>query len=176
MSKPVKALLRKELVGRLTGLESLAVLSLAGIDGVATNQLRRDLRGKDIRLAVVKNSMVKAALKEVGLKRVCELIRGPCALAYGGESVVVTVRELLKHGKELPALAVKGAVMEGEVYGPDRIEQLSNYPTLAEALAKLAGLVLSPGARVSGATAGPGGLLASAISGLAEKDKDSEAA
>jgi len=176
MSKPVKALLRKEMVKRLTGLESLAVLSLAGIDGVATNQLRRDLRDKDIRLAVVKNSVVKEALKEAGLERACTLIQGPCALAYGGESVVVTIRELLKHGKELPSLAVKGAVMEGEVYGPDRVEQLGNYPTRPEALAKLAGLALSPGSRVSAAMTGPGQLLAGVLRSLAERGEDPQAA
>ena len=44
MSRPVKALLRKELIGRLEGVDSLVVLSLAGVDGLANNRLRRNLR------------------------------------------------------------------------------------------------------------------------------------
>ena len=64
MSKPVKALLRKELVRRLTGVDSLAVLSLVGIDGVTNNRLRQELLAKDVRVTVVKNSIARQAFKE----------------------------------------------------------------------------------------------------------------
>jgi len=62
MSKPVKAMLRKELIRRLEGVDSLVVLSLAGVDGPATNQLRRSLRRQNILLAVVKNAIARQAL------------------------------------------------------------------------------------------------------------------
>ena len=106
MSKPVKTLLRKNLVRRLAGVDSLAVLSLTGVDGISNNRLRRELRAKDIRVAVVKNSVARAALADVGLSSVCELIDGPCALAFGGDNVVSLVRELLDHRQQAPTLTV----------------------------------------------------------------------
>ena len=48
MSRSVKALVRKELVRRLRGVDSLTVLSLMGIDGVSSNQLRRELRASEV--------------------------------------------------------------------------------------------------------------------------------
>lgn len=169
MSKPVKALLRKELVSRLTGVESLAVLSLTGVDGVSNNRLRRELRTKDVQVTVVKNSVARQALSEVGLTVACGLIDGPCALVIGGDNIVSVVRELLDCRKDMPTLTVKGALMEGEVFGSDRIDELSKYPTCSEALANLAAAALSPGGRLAGALRGPGGRLGGAVKSLQER-------
>jgi len=173
MSKAVKTMLREELVRRLTGREDLAVVNLAGIDGVTTNQLRRSLREKNIQVTVVKNSVARQALEEVGLGYARDLIDGPTALviATGPEQVeiVSVVRELVERTRELPALQVRGAVMEGEVFGPDRVEALSRYPTREEAVAQAVTLVLSPGSRLVAAVQGPGGRLAAILKAIEER-------
>ena len=174
MSKPVKAMLRKELVSRLTGVESLTVLSLAGVDGVDNTRLRRHLRGKDISVVVVRNSIAHQALEEVGLGLATRLIDGPCALAIGGQNPVVTVRELLEQAKEIPSLLVRGALMEGEVFGPERVEELSRYPTREEAIANLVGQVLSPGGQVVGALLGAGSRVAALVKAVEDRAGEAE--
>jgi large subunit ribosomal protein L10 len=169
MSKPVKALLRKELIKRLAGVDSLAVVSLAGVDGVASNLLRRQLRTKDIRVTVVKNSVAKAAFKEVGLDKAGDLLDGPCAVATGGTSVVAVVRELLEQHKTMPALIIRGALMEGEIFGEDRVEALSKYPTREEAQGQVVMLLRSPGSRLASCLVGPSGKLAGIIKAIKEK-------
>jgi large subunit ribosomal protein L10 len=169
MSKPVKALLRKELVRRLSGVESLAVLSLVGVDGVTNNRLRQQLRAKEIRLTVVKNAIARQAFQEVGLQHACDLLDGPCALATGGASVVEIVREVMSFAREAPALMVRGALMEGRVFGPERVDELSRYPTREEAVADVAGLALAPGRRLAAALLAPGGRIAGAVKTLADR-------
>lgn len=159
MSKPIKALMRNELGRRLEGVESLAVVSLIGLTSPQAVKLRRDLKKQNIRVTVVKNSVARQALKEAGMTGAERLIEGPCALATGGESVVSVVRELLGRVKDLPALRVKGAFMEGTVFGPNQMDELSRYPTRQEARGQLVGLALSPGGRIVGALRGPGGRL-----------------
>jgi len=176
MSKPVKALLRKELAGRLRGVESLVVFSLSGVSGTANNELRNSLRAKDVQVTVVKNSIAKQALEDVGLSMVSVLLDGPSALAIGGEGAVSTVRDLLEARKDLPTLTVRGAVMEGEVFGPDRVEELSNYPTREEALGNIVMLAGSPGARLGGALRGPGGRISGAVKTIEERGEGGEAA
>ncbi len=172
MSKPVKSLLRKDLINRLEGVNSLAVLSLSGVDGLSANRLRRQLRTGGVSLTVVKNSVARYALREIGLESVCGLIDGPCAIAWGGESAVDIVRELLDEAKTIPTIQVKGALMEGEVFGSDRIEELSKYPTREEALATVVMLAKSAGARLAGCLLGPGGRLAGAIKGIEKQDEN----
>ncbi|MCD4699397.1 MAG: 50S ribosomal protein L10 [Phycisphaerae bacterium] len=172
MSKPVKTLLRKDLMSRIEGVQSLAVLNLTGVDGVATDRLRRQLRSGGVSVSVVNNSVAKYALEQIGLSSACGLIDGPCALAWGGDNVVTVVRDLLEAGKTIPTLLVKGALLEGEVFGADRIEELSKYPTREEAIATLSMLAISAGARLAGCLLGPGGRLAGAIKGIEKQDEN----
>ena len=173
MSKPVKTLLRNELIRRLEGADSLVVLSLAGVGGEATNQLRRSLREKNIRVTVVKNAIAKQAFEQVGLSGVSSLLDGPCAVAVSGpDGPVPLVRELLEKRKDIPALLVRGALMEGETFGPDRVVELSKYPTREEALGQLSQLASSPGAKLVGAILGAGGRVAGAVKTLADRSED----
>jgi large subunit ribosomal protein L10 len=174
MSKPVKTLLKNELVGRLKGVDSLAVLSMMGINGPASNQVRSRLRSKGIRVTVVRNATARQAFKEVGLERASELIEGPSALALGGESVVAVVRELLETVKEVPALRLCGALMEGEVFSADRMLELSKYPTRPEAIAHAAGLALAPGARLAAALLAPGSAIAGVLKTIEEKGRQAQ--
>ncbi|MFP4104707.1 MAG: 50S ribosomal protein L10 [Phycisphaerae bacterium] len=172
MSKPVKELIRREVVGRLEGVTSMAVVNFTGIDANTTNAIRNRLREKEIRLNVVKNSIARQAMREVGLEGATDLLDGPCALAWGSDSVVTVVRELLDIKKEsAPNLSVKAAYMDGETFDTDRIEELSKYPTRDEAIAQLVGCVLAGGSNLSGCLVGPGGQLAGILKSIEEKDE-----
>jgi len=176
MSKAVKAMMRKELAARLAGTDSLAVVDLTGVDGVSNNLLRRELRARNIRLRVVKNSIARAVFAELGLEAASALLEGPSAVVTpaepGAAEIVSIVRELLAQKKNVPALQVRGAVMEGEVFGPQRVEQLSRYPTRSEALAQDVTLCLSPGARLAGALLGPGAVLAGVIEAIRKRQAE----
>jgi len=175
MSKPVKTLLRKELVAKLSGQNSLAVVSLAGVNGVANNKLRRELRKKNISLRVVNNAVARQALKELGLDPAIGLVEGPCALAVGGDSAVTIVRTLLAQGKDMPSMVVRGALMEGEVFAAEKVQELSQYPTRDEAIAGVVMLAKAPGARLAACFAGPGSVLAAIIKAVEEKAKELQA-
>ncbi len=168
MSRPVKQLIRKDLAARFEGLTSLAIVGFTGLDAVTTHQVRGRLREKDIRLTVVRNSLARQAFRDVGLDDAAGLLDGPCAVAYGGDSVVMVVRELLQIHKDAPSLTVKAALMDGEVFGADRVEELSSYPTRDEAIGRVVQCVLSPGAKLLGCVMGPGAKLASILKSIEE--------
>jgi large subunit ribosomal protein L10 len=150
MSKPVKELVRKELVKRLDGVSSVAVVGFTGIDAITTRTIRGRLRTKSIRMTVVKNAIARQAFKSLGLEVATEMLDGPCALAYGGDSVVSIVRELLLLSKDTPKLTVKAALLDGEIFGTERIEELSKYPTRTEAIGKIVASLLGPGKILAG--------------------------
>jgi len=172
MSKPVKALIRDELIKRFDGVTQLAVVGFTGVEANATNRIRARLREKEIRVLVVKNALAKQAFKAVGIAVAGELLDGPCAVAYGCDpdsvGIVAVVRELLEIHKEEPKLTVKAALLDGEVFRGDRIEALSMYPTRDEAIAQLVGCVLWPGSSLAACLTGPGGQLAGAIAAIGE--------
>ena len=175
MSKPVKELMRKELISRFEGVTSLAVVDLTGVNAVANNMIRARLRDKGIRLTVVKNILARQAFKEVGLAQAGDMLEGPCAITSGGDNVVSMVRELLDIAKEVPALTVKAALLEGEVFPAERIVELSKYPTRDEAIAAVVACALSPGRKLAGCVLAPGSAIAGILKTLEEKG-DAEAA
>jgi large subunit ribosomal protein L10 len=124
---------------------------------------------KNIRMTVVKNSVARQAFRSVGLEKAADLLEGPCAIAYGADSVVTVVRELLAAGKDAANLVVKAAYMEGEVFGAEAIERLSRYPTRDEAIGRIASAALWPGKRLAGCLVGPGAGLASILKAVEEK-------
>jgi len=169
MSKPVKELLRKELIKRLEGVRQLAVVGFTGVDAPTNNAIRARLRSKDIRMLVVKNALARQALATLGLAEAGKLLEGPCAVVHGADSVVTVVRELLDIGKESPNLTVKAAFMDGDVFGADQIERLSRFPTREEAIGQVVQCVLSPGANLAGCLIGPGGQIAAILKAIEEK-------
>ena len=179
MSKPVKKLIRDELTRRFAGVTQLAIVGFQGVDAGTTNQVRARLREKDIRMTVVKNSLARQAFRELGIEPVGGLLNGASAVAYGADSVVTVVRELLEIHRETPNLTVKAAFMEGQVFGADEIKALSSYPTRDEAVAQGLGCVLSPGANLAGCLIGPGAELAGILKAIEETrggSEDAEAA
>ncbi len=174
MSKPVKEMIRKELARRFEGLTSLAVVDFTGIDAVTTNRIRARLLEKDIRVTVVKNSLARRAFKEIGLDAASGLLDGPSAIAYGGESVVDVVRELLDISKDAPPLTVKAALLEGDVFGPDRIDELSKYPNRDEALGRVAQCVLAGGGNLVAAMLGSGARIAGVLKTIEDREGQAE--
>ena len=171
MSKPVKDLIKQELVKKFEGVDSMAVVSFTGIDAISTNNIRARLRAKNIRMTVVKNSIARSAFSAAGLDMAKEMLEGPCAVVYGKDSVVGIVRELLAIGRDAPNLKVKAALLEGDIFGADRIEALSKFPTREEAIARTVSVVLSPGKKLAGCIIGPGSKIASLIKAIEEKKK-----
>ena len=169
MSKPVKKLIRDELIKRFDGVTQLAVVSFTGVDANTTNVIRARLAGKDIRVSGVKNALAKQAFRELGIDTAAQLLDGPCAVAYGADSVVTVVRELLDIGKETPNLVVKAAFMEGDLFTQDKIEALSKYPTRPEAVGQALSCVLSAGANLSACIIGPAGQIASILKSIEDK-------
>ncbi|MFW6066063.1 MAG: 50S ribosomal protein L10 [Planctomycetota bacterium] len=180
MSKPVKEMMRQNLSRRLQGVDSLALVDFTGVDATATNQIRGRLAEKSIHMMVVKNSLARQAFRDAGLEQAGRLLRGPCAIAYGDDSetvgVVSVVRELLDIRKEQPNLGVKAALLEGEVFGSDRVEELSEYPTREEAIGRITGSLMAPAANLSAALLGGGSTLVGILKSIEEKQGGDESA
>ena len=171
MSKPVKELVAKSLSARFEGLTSLAVCGYQGLDAEDTRIMRGRLCEKDIHFTVIKNSCARRAFKENGLDLAVPLLDGPCALAWGSDSVVSVVRELIDISKEAEGLTIKAALMEGDVFSGDgQIDQLSKYPTRDEAIGQVVQCALSGGANLASAITGPGGQIGGILKTIEEKD------
>lgn len=170
MSKTVKSMILRDYADRFGEESDVAVISIRGINSNDTNKIRADLRKKDIRITIVRNSLAKRQFTEGDLGALTPILTGPSALAYGGQSVVEVARELVELVKTFPGIELKGAVLDGELFsGEEGVKALSKFPTREEAIAQTVALILSPGRNLAASVLGPGRKLASLVKAIEEK-------
>ncbi len=177
MSKRIKGLLQKELTGRLQGLDSVAVINPRGLSATKSNEMRRKLHGKGLRMTVVKNTLARRASGETSIAGFEKLLDGPSALIYveqtEGEvaSISAVARLLMDAKKENDALEFRGIFFDGEVYEGDAgVAQVSKLPTREEAIGAVIACALTPGRKLAGIFKGAGNV-AGLIKAVEEKKK-----
>jgi len=169
MSKPVKGLIQNQYEQLFEGYDGVVVIDMCGVDSNANNALRGELAAKGIKVTVVKNSLARKAVAGTNLEPIVNVLDGPCAFAFGSESVVNVARELMPKVKELEKLEFKGAVLDGELFEAGDVERLSKFPTRDEAIADVLGCILGAGGNLVGAIVGPGSTLGGQIAQIEEK-------
>ncbi|MBN2447315.1 MAG: 50S ribosomal protein L10 [Phycisphaerae bacterium] len=173
MSKPVKELITNELQSRYAEMDSALWVELIKTGGIETNDLRRDLVAKNMRLEVIKNALFRRAVADGPLSKLAEQLVGPAALVTGGDSLVDVAKTIEGWLPKLKGLKLRGAVLEGEYFDESRVEGLAKMPSKADLQARIIGMALSPGANIAGVLVSSGGV-AGCIKALIEKLEDGE--
>ena len=78
-------------------------------------------------------------------------------------SLAKEVTRLNDDGEQYDKFATRGGVMDGETLTPERVKEISKWPSRTEQLSMLVGQILGPGAQLAAAIKGPGATLASQI-------------
>ena len=171
MSKQVKEYLTKDFANRLDGVQDAVLVNVIGMDSNTTVTLRRQLRDKNIQMMVVRNGLARRATEGSPLATALEGMEGSLAFVWGAEDFVSLAKEVvsINENKAFGKFETRGGVMDGEQLTPDRIKEISKWPSRQEQLSLLVGQILSPGANLAGAILGPGGTLASQIKSKSEE-------
>ncbi|UTC66119.1 MULTISPECIES: 50S ribosomal protein L10 [unclassified Treponema] len=91
-------------------------------------ELRKKLRENACTYKVVRNNFARIAFEDADIKDVDSWLTGPTALAMVAEDANLAAKTLFEYAKDAPALVIKGAVVDGEIYDAKQIEAFSKLP------------------------------------------------
>ena len=149
MPSPEKVEQVARLKRRISSSQALLLAEYRGLSVKDATELRRTL-GQDTKFSVVKNSLMRRAAGEAGVGELERLLEGPTAVAFVAGDPVAAAKRVVEAAKRFPALALKGAFMEGRVLGPDEARGLAELESRDVMLSRLAGALKAEMSRAAG--------------------------
>jgi len=117
----------------------------SGLTVAQATELRKEFRKSGIDYRVVKNTLVKKALEQVGgYDRVFEKLSGPTGVAFAHQDPVAPARIIEKFSGKHEKLSLKAAVLEQQIYDGSRLKELAKLPSRGEVLSGILGSIQSP--------------------------------
>lgn len=140
----IKKPIIEEIAGHVNGAQGVVLVDYRGLTVEQDTELRKQLREAGIVYKVYKNTMMNFAFQGTEFEALAPYLEGPTAIAISKEDATAPARILSKFAKEAPALELKAAVVEGNLYDTNAVKALANIPSREELLAKLFGSMQSP--------------------------------
>jgi large subunit ribosomal protein L10 len=174
MNKDEKQLMIDDLSKRLDDNSVIYITDISDLDAVATSALRRQCFAKNIKLSVVKNTLLKKAMENVQGKDLTELydiLPGPTAIMLSdtGNLPAKLIKDFRKKNDK-PVL--KGAFVEESVYlGDEQLNSLVDIKSKDELLGEIVGLLQSPAKNVISALTSGKNTIAGLVKTLSEKEQ-----
>lgn len=154
--RPEKVAVVDEVRERLGSTSAALLTEYRGLDVAAISQLRRALRAAGGDYKIYKNTLVRLAVRDLGLE-LEDLLTGPTAIAFiterpdGTPGDAVDVAKALKEfAKANPALVVKGGVLGTKPLSAAEANALADVEPREVLLAKLAGAMAAPLQQLAG--------------------------
>jgi large subunit ribosomal protein L10 len=118
-------------------VSSVVLVEYAGLTVPTVTAMRDDFRKAGCHYRVLKNSLVKIAVKGSALEPMSKLLKGPTAVIWTTGEPQVPAKIALKWAKEQPKLVVKGGFFDGNVLDAAGVDALGRLPGKPEAQAQL---------------------------------------
>ncbi|MEI6132752.1 MAG: 50S ribosomal protein L10 [Bacillota bacterium] len=120
---------------------------LADYRGISVEQdttLRNALRKAGVEYKVIKNTLSKLALREIGIEGIDEFLEGPTAFAMSTTDVVAPAKIMAEFAKKFENLELKAGVVEGKVIDAKGVAALADLPSKEVLVAKMLGSFNAP--------------------------------
>ena len=172
MTREEKSQVIEDLTAQLAGFQTIYLADISGLDAGSTSNLRRACFKANVKLSVVKNTLLAKAMEatEKDFGELPSVLKGNTSimLSETGNAPAKVIKEFRKKS-EKPVL--KGAFVEEAVYvGDDYLETLVNIKSKEEVIGDIVGLLQSPAKNVVSALKSGGGKLAGILKTLSEKE------
>jgi large subunit ribosomal protein L10 len=171
MTREEKANVIQDLTTELGESSTIYLADISGLDAQTTSDLRRACFKADIKLSVVKNTLLAKAMEasEREFGELPEVLKGNTSLMFSevGNAPAKLIKTFRKKSDK-PLL--KGAFVEEAIYiGDENLDALVSIKSKEEMIGEIIGLLQSPAKNVISGLKSGGGKLAGILKTLSER-------
>ena len=135
-----------ELTEKLQTAASGVLVDYKGITVAEDTALRAECRKNELDYAVVKNTLVRFAINNVGLEEMDSVLNGTTSLALSHGDPIAPMRVINKFAKQFNGekFTIKAGFMDGKVLSMDEIKALAELPSKEVLLSMLLSAMQGP--------------------------------
>ena len=159
MNKEKKKNYIEEMKGFFNKTSSVFITHYQGLSVKQIDELRKEMRKHGILFKITKNRITKLALEGSKFKKLENLFSGPTAVAFS-EDAITSAKILTKFSKTNSNLKIIGGIIEEKPLSLEDVVKIATLPTLAEARAKIAGILAIPAQKIMSILLAPGSKIA----------------
>ena len=148
--RPAKVAVVNEVRERLSSANGAILTEYRGLDVGEMSRLRRSLREAGGNYKIYKNTLVRLAVRDLGLDELDELLLGPTAIAFVETDAATVAKALRDFSRTNPNLVVKGGVLGTRILTARDAGALADLPSRETLLAQLAGAMAAPMQQLAG--------------------------
>jgi len=135
-----------ELVERMKSASAGVFVDYKGINVAQDTELRNELRKNGVEYSVIKNTLCRRAIDELGLSAIDPVLNGTTSLATSTGDPIAPFRVIGEYAKKMgeDKFNVKAGFMDGKVLSLSEMSEISALPSKDALYAKVLGTMLAP--------------------------------
>jgi large subunit ribosomal protein L10 len=142
--RPEKNFIIDEIKSRVDKTPYVLLTDYTGMQVPQFNELRNRLSGAKAELRVIKNTLLRRALKDSNLPDLESYLHGQSAVVMGESDVSAAAKVLKNFAAEFQKPKIKVGILDKSILEPADIMALADLPSKEVLQAKLLGLLLAP--------------------------------
>ena len=129
----------------LKSASSGVLVDYKGITVAEDTALRHELRENGVEYSVVKNTLVRRAIDELGMSELDSVLNGTTSMAVSKDDPIAPMRIVNKYAKQMgDRFNIKAGFMDGKVIPLEDVAALAELPSKDGLVAQLLGMMLAP--------------------------------
>lgn len=144
-TRQAKEKVLSEVAAFLKKAKGLVFADYAGLTVKDMQELRRTLRSKGVSYEVVKKTILRRGLKEVGFDKVnVDNLKGMVSIAVSESDEVEPAKQVMAFAKTHEKFQVLGGILETNFVDAAKVKELAKLPGKQELLGQLVGTIAAP--------------------------------
>lgn len=129
---------------KIQNCHSFVILDYKGLTVAQDTEFRSEFRKNDVEYKVLKNTLVKKALNELGYTEFDQALNGPSAFAFGTSDAIAPAKVAAEGCKKYKSMQIKCGMFDKQFADANVVDAMSKVPNRETLLAMLVSVLSAP--------------------------------